>query len=43
MQGEAAKANRDAALALRSRGYSVRDIGALMGVSPQRVSQLINA
>lgn len=41
-QEEAALANRRAARELSARGYTVRDIGDLMNVSPQRVSQLVN-
>lgn len=36
----AAKANRAAVKALRDQGLSVRDVAALLGISPQRVSQL---
>lgn len=40
---DASAAARAAARALSSRGYTVRDIGELMDVSPQRVSQLVNS
>lgn len=36
-------ANRRAARVLSAQGYTVRDIGQLMDVSPQRVSQLVNS
>jgi predicted RNase H-like HicB family nuclease len=34
------KLTRAAAAALLAKGYTVRDAGALLGISPQRVSQL---
>lgn len=37
---EAAAASRSTARRLRSEGLPVRDVGTLMGISPQRVSQL---
>lgn len=39
----AAAAARRAAKTLSVQGYTVRDIGQLMNVSPQRVSQLVNS
>lgn len=36
----AAQASRAAVTALREEGLSVRDVASLMGISPQRVSQL---
>lgn len=39
-QEEAARASRRAVAMLRERGLSVRDVGAILEVSPQRVSQL---
>lgn len=42
LQKQVAAANRHAANSLAKMGLSVRDIGALMEVSPQRVSQLLN-
>lgn len=36
----ASKLSRQAVEQLRSEGMTVRDVGALLGVSPQRVSQL---
>lgn len=38
---DAAAARVAAARALRDRGFTVRDTGELLGVSPQRVSQLL--
>lgn len=40
LQDEAAGKARSAVSALRARGLSVRDVASLLGVSPQRVSQL---
>ncbi len=39
----AAAASRDAVTELTAAGLSVRDTGRLLGVSPQRVSQLANS
>lgn len=39
----AARASRDAVRALREANLSMRDIGTLMGISVQRVSQLAKA
>jgi hypothetical protein len=41
LQGEAAGATREAATALLGAGLTLRDAGALLGVSYQRVAQLI--
>ena len=41
LKSEAAAANREVAALLRRRGYTLRDIGSLMGVSYQRASQLV--
>lgn len=43
LQGEAAAARRKVARDLTRRHLSVRDIGIVMRVSPQRVSQLVNS
>ncbi|WP_068429606.1 hypothetical protein [Piscicoccus intestinalis] len=43
LRDEAAAAHREAVRILSDRGYTVRDIGTLMDVSPQRVSQLTRA
>lgn len=40
-QAEAAIRVRATAQLLKDRGYTVRDSGRMMGVSPQRVSQLL--
>lgn len=40
LQDKATEANRKAIDVLSGQGYSVRDIGVLMGISAQRVSQL---
>ena len=37
---EHARRNRQVARALKAHGFTVRDAGALMGVSPQRAQQL---
>ena len=42
LRDEAAAAHREAVRILNDRGYTVRDIGTLMDVSPQRVSQLVH-
>ncbi|HZX99503.1 MAG TPA: hypothetical protein VFE92_08455 [Dermatophilaceae bacterium] len=39
----ASRLSRQAVEQLRSEGLTVRDVGGLLGVSPQRVSQLLNA
>jgi DNA-binding transcriptional MerR regulator len=39
-QEDAARASRRAVTRLRARGLSVRDVGVILNVSPQRVSQL---
>jgi predicted RNase H-like HicB family nuclease len=39
-QRRAAEDTRALVARLRSQGYSVRDVGTVLGVSPQRVSQL---
>jgi hypothetical protein len=41
LQGEAAEATREAATALVGSGLTVRDAGALLGLSYQRVGQLV--
>lgn len=41
LQGEAAEATREAANALVRSGLTVRDAGALLGLSYQRVGQLV--
>jgi DNA-directed RNA polymerase specialized sigma24 family protein len=38
---DASRRNRQAVAALRADGLTVRDVGVILGVSPQRVSQLI--
>ncbi|GGK53671.1 XRE family transcriptional regulator [Nocardia camponoti] len=40
LQAEIAARSRTLAARLRAEGLSVRDVGTLMGISPQRVSQL---
>lgn len=40
MQDEASKEIRDVVARLRSQGLSMRDIGVLLRISPQRVAQL---
>ena len=40
MQEEASKEIRDVVARLRSEGLSMRDIGVLLQISPQRVAQL---
>jgi predicted transcriptional regulator len=40
MQDEASKEIRDVVSRLRSEGLSMRDIGVLLRISPQRVAQL---
>ena len=40
MQEEASKEIRDVVARLRSEGLSMRDIGVLLRISPQRVAQL---
>jgi hypothetical protein len=42
-QRDATDATRGLARSLALQGYSVRDIGELIGISPQRVSQLTSA
>lgn len=41
-QAAAAAASRDLARKLADSGYTVRDAGRILGVSAQRVSQLLN-
>lgn len=41
LQGQASKRARRAVCELRGAGLSVRDVGVLLDVSPQRVSQLL--
>jgi DNA-binding CsgD family transcriptional regulator len=40
MQEEASKEIRDVVSRLRAEGLSMRDIGVLLKISPQRVAQL---
>ncbi len=40
LQEEASKEVRDVVARLRSEGLSMRDIGVLLRISPQRVAQL---
>ncbi len=40
-QAQAARQTRDAARALADSGYTFRDVGAVLGVSYQRVAQLL--
>jgi hypothetical protein len=40
MQDEASKEIRDVVARLRNEGLSMRDIGVLLRISPQRVAQL---
>ncbi len=40
-QMQASKYSRDIATELAKRNYTVRDTGKIMGLSPQRVSQLL--
>lgn len=42
-QSRASSLTRDAVGVLRSQGMTVRDIAAVIGVTPQRVSALANA
>ena len=39
----ASQLSRQAVAQLRSEGMTVRDVGGLLGVSPQRVSQLVES
>lgn len=41
LQGEAARASRAAAAALVAEGLSLRDAATIMGISHQRVAQLV--
>ena len=43
LQAQAAAANRQAAGTLAAAGMTVRDIGRLMDISPQRASQLLSS
>lgn len=42
-QRVAAEEAREVVSVLRRKGYTVREVGAVLGVSPQRVSQLCSA
>ena len=40
LRSEVAAATRQAAIDLRSRGYSTRDVGEILGISGARVAQI---
>jgi len=43
LESEASKKARELARALSARKIPIRDVGTLLGISPQRAHQLINA
>ncbi len=40
LRSEVAAATRQAAIDLRTRGYSLRDVGEILGISGARVAQI---